>query len=156
MFGSPDDRGRLGKGRSSAPLAIAGETPGWSDDRCLAARATSLDLRPVPGHDESRLPKGPAPVTPAARFQGRPSHSVSSRNPPMFARVALMILPAIALLCLNRAVTADEPAEKWTSVLDFQVKDIDGKPVDLSRYKGEVLLVVNTASQCGYTPQYEG
>ena len=75
----------------------------------------------------------------------------------MFDRVAFLILPAIALFfCVPRVVSADEPAKKPASVLDFQVRDIDGKPVDLSRYKGEVLLIVNTASQCGYTPQYEG
>ena len=50
---------------------------------------------------------------------------------------------------------AAEP-EKAKSVLDFKVKSIDGKDVDLSEYKGDVLLIVNTASQCGYTPQYEG
>jgi glutathione peroxidase len=43
-----------------------------------------------------------------------------------------------------------------TSVLDFTVNTIDGKPVKLSSYRGKVLLVVNTASECGYTPQYEG
>ncbi len=40
-------------------------------------------------------------------------------------------------------------------MLDFHVKDIDGKDVDLAKYKGKVLLIVNTASQCGYTPQYK-
>lgn len=45
-------------------------------------------------------------------------------------------------------------AEK--SVLDFKMTDIDGKTVALNKYKGNVLLVVNTASKCGYTPQYEG
>ena len=45
---------------------------------------------------------------------------------------------------------------KTKSVLDFKMKDIDGKDVKLKKFKGNVLLVVNTASQCGYTPQYEG
>lgn len=45
---------------------------------------------------------------------------------------------------------------KTKSVLDFKVKDIDGKDIKLNKYKGKVLLVVNTASKCGYTPQYEG
>ena len=39
---------------------------------------------------------------------------------------------------------------------DFTVKDIMGKDVPLSDYRGKVLLVVNTATGCGFTPQYEG
>ena len=46
--------------------------------------------------------------------------------------------------------------KKPSSVLDFHVKDIDGKDVDLSKYQGKVLLIVNTASQCGFTRQYAG
>ena len=42
------------------------------------------------------------------------------------------------------------------SVHDFTVDDIHGKPVPLDRYKGELLLIVNVASQCGFTPQYKG
>ncbi|MDQ2794323.1 MAG: glutathione peroxidase [Bacteroidota bacterium] len=41
------------------------------------------------------------------------------------------------------------------SVYDFTVKSIDGKDVKLSQYKGKKLLIVNTASECGYTPQYK-
>ncbi|HEX8504377.1 MAG TPA: glutathione peroxidase [Hymenobacter sp.] len=41
------------------------------------------------------------------------------------------------------------------SVYDFTVKSIDGKDVKLSQYKGKKLLIVNTASKCGFTPQYK-
>ena len=42
------------------------------------------------------------------------------------------------------------------SPLDFTVKDIDGKEVNLADYKGKVVLMVNVASKCGFTPQYAG
>ena len=42
------------------------------------------------------------------------------------------------------------------SIYDFAVKDIHGKEQKLDRYKGKVMLIVNVASKCGFTPQYEG
>ncbi len=42
------------------------------------------------------------------------------------------------------------------SIYDFSVRDIEGKEVHLSDFKGKVLLIVNVASRCGFTPQYEG
>ena len=42
-----------------------------------------------------------------------------------------------------------------TSVYDFKVTGLDGKPIDLSQYKGKKIMIVNTASKCGNTPQYE-
>lgn len=42
------------------------------------------------------------------------------------------------------------------TIYDFEALSIEGKPAHLSTQRGKVILVVNTASQCGYTPQYEG
>ena len=43
-----------------------------------------------------------------------------------------------------------------TSAYDFTATGIDGDPVELSQFQGSPLLIVNTASQCGFTPQYRG
>jgi glutathione peroxidase len=41
------------------------------------------------------------------------------------------------------------------SIYDFKVQGLEGKEIDFSKYKGKKILIVNTASKCGYTPQYE-
>ncbi len=45
---------------------------------------------------------------------------------------------------------------EYMSIYDYTVKDQNGNDVSLSEYKGNVLLIVNTATRCGFTPQYEG
>jgi glutathione peroxidase len=56
------------------------------------------------------------------------------------------------LLLLSQLIAKDSTM----SLYDFTVQDIDSKEISLSKYKGDVLLIVNVASECGFTPQYEG
>jgi glutathione peroxidase len=58
-------------------------------------------------------------------------------------------LPFAALLLMAGSVLAAS-----SGVYSFTLNSIDGKPAPLANYKGKVVLIVNVASQCGYTPQY--
>jgi glutathione peroxidase len=73
--------------------------------------------------------------------------------------VGVLALSGAALqLARPTAVVAEPtaPATKTMSIYDFKLPNLEGKPVDLSKYKGKVVLIVNTASKCGYTKQYAG
>lgn len=65
----------------------------------------------------------------------------------------------ISIICLTFVffvkTSLHSQSQKEKSPLDFKVLDIKGKPVNLTDYKGKVVLIVNVASKCGYTPQYE-
>ena len=42
------------------------------------------------------------------------------------------------------------------SIYDYKIKQVDGKMQEMTKYRGKVILIVNTATHCGFTPQYEG
>ena len=70
---------------------------------------------------------------------------------PRILRVAPLLLAASMLLGASES-SDDEPA----TALDFTMESIDGEPVDLQQYRGNVVLIVNVASKCGHTKQYAG
>jgi glutathione peroxidase len=68
----------------------------------------------------------------------------------------IMALCLWALPATAGTPTPQEAKKPMSSVLDFKMKNLAGEEVDLQRYQGDVVLIVNTASKCGLTPQYEG
>ena len=65
-------------------------------------------------------------------------------------KIKLFLILLIFLLTSNKLMAESK------SIYDFNFLDIEGNKVELSIFKGKPLLIVNTASRCGFTPQYEG
>lgn len=63
-----------------------------------------------------------------------------------------IMLSFLSFFFLAPAPSEDVPA----SIYDFKVEALDGSTIDFADYKGKKILIVNTASKCGFTPQYEG
>ncbi len=66
---------------------------------------------------------------------------------------SISVLLTASVSAITKTLVNGETSE---NILDLTVKDIKGKEVKLSDYKGKVLLIVNVASKCGYTKQYSG
>ena len=65
------------------------------------------------------------------------------------------IAAAVLLVGVVSTVQSKENAKEGGPVLSHKMNSLSGKPVDLSQYQGKVVLIVNVASECGLTPQYE-
>jgi glutathione peroxidase len=81
------------------------------------------------------------------------------KMPWIIALVAVAVVAAVVVFWFGRAMSADMTRAETAgagSLYDLKTNTLEGEPADLGQYRGKVALVVNTASKCGLTPQYEG
>ena len=68
----------------------------------------------------------------------------------------MKILKILLILLIFTSYSISAVADNNSKIYDFDIIDIDGNNVSLSKFEGKPILLVNTASRCGFTPQYEG
>jgi len=71
-------------------------------------------------------------------------------------RINPMAFSKIILVCLLATLGSVPMSAAESTLFDFTLTGLDGKPLPLSQFKGHAVLLVNTASECGYTGQYDG
>ena len=93
----------------------------------------------------------PCPVSCRAILETLSRFTLFTRRPP-----CAISSPSDCCRCVRCFLPVSAQEKKVPAVLNFKMKSLDGKDVDLSQYQGKVVLFVNVASKCGYTPQYKG
>src|SRR2546423_37560 len=74
----------------------------------------------------------------------------------IFLKSAAVILIALAIIISYSATSKKKKAGSGkASIYEFTLKTLDGQELSLSKFKGKKMLLVNVASECGYTPQYK-
>ncbi len=67
--------------------------------------------------------------------------------------LAITLFAGTAMFARTKTDSMQAPAK---NIYDFKIKSLDGGVIDFAQYKGKKILIVNTASKCGFTPQYKG
>jgi glutathione peroxidase len=71
--------------------------------------------------------------------------------------LSILITMGLAAFLTNKLAGNNKPSSPVaSSIYEFKINSLEGKEIDFSKYKGKKLLIVNTASKCGKTPQYAG
>ena len=66
------------------------------------------------------------------------------------------LLFAVTSLFAKAPLDSGKEANAMKNIYDFKIKSINGSTINFADYKGKMIMIVNTASKCGFTPQYEG